>query len=514
MPIRIEGLTEIIIGLIIGVVAATVVFFLATIQRRINRRRYFETLDQARQRIKETVDPLFEKQTDLESAVAAVRTFRSKAERQALEEAFFRHTQTAGEIVLTRQILTRMGQVREWIDVLRSRQQEPSKEASRILTGFGDTYRGPTGFRKLKLRLRSGFMDRCIAASKLARVRTPEGVFAFVAGLSDPHVDVHEICIRSLGNTADPTILPVLMEELVNVLEGRSPISVRSIKTALCQFPLEAVDGFLPVLQGENRRARFFAVDVLREIADRRAAASGLLNKNDFSPAIYKLFTERLYQDDWGDVRARAAMVIAHFHDPTSHKILEKLLQDEAWFVRLHTCRALANKFFLPVASALALRLNDSYWLVREAAVRSLMEMGDLGTNQIIESFLVSTDRYATEQISEELQRSGLLISLLDTVGEPEQHRQIVLVIRKMISIKKFAMLLAYLVSPVPSIRKLLLIREMADVVTRDCEQTLWTCAKADPDPAVRAAAMEVLHAQAVRAEAQAAATTTTREGN
>src|SRR4051794_32161736 len=115
MPIRIEGLTEIVIWLIIGVVAATVVFFFATIQRRINRKRYFETLDQARQRIRETVDSIFEKETDLESAVATVRSFRTKAERQALEEAFFRHTQTAGEIALTRKILVRMGRIREWI---------------------------------------------------------------------------------------------------------------------------------------------------------------------------------------------------------------------------------------------------------------------------------------------------------------------------------------------------------------------------------------------------------------
>jgi HEAT repeat protein len=512
MPIRIEALTNIVIWLIIAVVAAITIFVLAIIQRRINRRRYFEALDRDRQRMRETVDSIFEKEPDLESAVSTVKTFRSKAERQALEEAFFRQTKVSIKIALTRQILTQTGQMREWIDILRSRAKKPSGEAARILAEIGDDYRRPPSIQRIMLRLRSGFMKRSIAANKLARVLTPEGMCALVAGLTDPHPDVQEICIRNLGNSADPAVLPVLLEELVKVLQGRSRISVRSVKTALCHFPLEAADGFLPILEGADRRARFLAADVLREIADRRAAVQGLLNKNDFSPALYRLFTERLCQDEWGDVRARAAKVIAHFHDPPSYKILEKLSQDEAWFVRLQTCRALAHKFFLPVAPALAERLTDSHWLVREAAVRSLMEMGDVGINELIQAFLLSTDRYTAEQISEELQRSGLLITLLDSIGEPEQHSQVQLVIRKMISIGKIAMLLAYLISPVPSVRKQLLIPELSVCPSPDCEPALSVSAEADPDPAVRAAAREALRARAAFAPAQT--TPPTLEGN
>src|SRR5258706_8427163 len=130
MPIRIEGLTQIIVWLIVGVVAATVVFFMATIQRRIGRRRYFEARDRARQRVRETVDPIFEKETDLESAVAIVNSFRSKAERQALEEAFFRHTHVAADLVISRRMFDRMGRIKSWGDIFRSRQNEPAGDSA------------------------------------------------------------------------------------------------------------------------------------------------------------------------------------------------------------------------------------------------------------------------------------------------------------------------------------------------------------------------------------------------
>jgi hypothetical protein len=185
--------------------------------------------------------------------------------------------------------------------------------------------------------------------------------------------------------------------------------------------------------------------------------------------------------------------VIAHFHDPTSYKILETLSQDKEWFVRLHTSRAVSSKFFLPVAPALGQRLTDSNWLVRESAVRGLMSMGDQGSDLIIRSFLTGTDRFATEQVSEELQRSGLLTTLLDTAGESDQNGDVLLVIRKMVSLGKPAMLLAYLKSPVPSSRKLLLIQELSSCQTPDCLQAMQVVAKDDPDPEVRKAAMVVV---------------------
>ena len=204
---------------------------------------------------------------------------------------------------------------------------------------------------------------------------------------------------------------------------------------------------------------------------------------------MYRLFTTRLWQDQWGDVRARAAVVIGHFHDSDSNNILERLMQDDTWFVRLHACRATAGKFFLPLAPAVADCITDSHWLVREAAVRGLREMGESGVEHILRIFLSTEDRYAAEQICEEIQRTGILAELLVDVASEERREMVTLLTRRMVSLGKTTMLLAYVLSPVPSDLKLLLIQELTFCHSPECLETLQRCAETDPDSAVRSAA-------------------------
>lgn len=487
MPLLIENLIATVVWLIIVGLTLTAGFVLVTIQRRVTRRRYFQQLDRARQRAQDLVEPLYEGGGDLDSAIPAFRTFRSTVERRALESVVLFHTRVSEHMNTTREIAQRMGWIREWVDLVRARLKPPTGAVARVLAELGDNYTPPK--QRLRLRLRANFVQRCLAADKLVRVPTPEGLLALLAATQDPHLDVEEVCIRNLGRMADPATLPVLIENLIDVLEGRSRQSIRNLKTSLVLFPLEEIDAFRPALEHANRRIRFFATDIIREIADRQAATE-LLSKNDFSPEMYRLFSEKLCRDEWGDVRARAAVVIGHFHDDMANNILQKLLQDEAWYVRLHACRAAAGKFFLPVASSVAERVTDQHWLVREAAVRSLRNMGDFGIEQIYRTFLASEDRYAAEQIAEEIQRSGMLAELLANIESEEQRRQAMLVCRRMVAIGRVTMLLAYLMSPVHPSLKLLLIRELSACTTPECLETLRRCADEDADAQVRTTAL------------------------
>ena len=411
-----------------------------------------------------------------------MREFRSKLERRALEENLLEHAKNREELARAREILQRLGWIQQWIDIVRSRIGKSSGQVARVLGELRDNY-GPG-----RLRLRAGYIERCRVADKLTLVPTPEGLLALLAGTEDLHMDVREVCIRDLGRLADPVTLPVLIEELIEVIEGRSGLSVRHLKIALVQFPLEEVDALREVLQHSHRRVRFFVTDIIREIADRRADTE-VLSKNDFSPDMCRLFTTRLCRDQWGDVRARAAVVIGHFHDSDSNNILERLLQDDTWFVRLHACRATAGKFFLPLAPAIAERITDSHWLVREAAVRGLREMGEFGVEHILRIFLSTEDRYAAEQICEEIQRTGIFSELLADISSEERRRMVALVTRRMVSLGKTTMLLAYVLSPVASDLKLLLIEELSSCYSPECLETLQRCSQADPDPAVRSAA-------------------------
>ena len=292
----------IVIGLILGGGIT-----LVTVQRRLTRARYFQKLDRTRHRAGEVVDPLYESDARVNEALPILRSFRSDLERRALEEQLLAHTKSSQQLARTREILHRLGWIREWTDTVRCRVRKPSGQVGRVLAELGDSYRSPTGVGRLRLRLRSGYMERCRVANKLALVPTPEGLLALLAGTEDPHLDVEEVCIRNLGRLADPATLPVLLEGMIKVIEGRSRLSVRHLKTALVQFPLEEVDALRGILQHSHRRVRFFATDIVREIADRRAGTE-VLSKNDFSPDMYRLFTTHLWQDQWGDVRARAAV--------------------------------------------------------------------------------------------------------------------------------------------------------------------------------------------------------------
>jgi len=505
----IEDIITIVIWLILTVVALATGLALILLQRRVTRRRYFERLDEARQRVQEVLDPLYQTPTDPETAVASLGVLRSSVERRALEEALLRHARVPQDGALTRAIVKKLGWIDQWATLLRARAPRPSGSIATMLAELGDDYRPPNLLRRLGLRVSANFVKRCRAADKLGQVPTPEGMWAILVGVTDPHPEVQEICLRYLGQHADPATLPVLIEELIKVLEGRSSQSVRNIKTALVQYSLDDVGAFQIALQHSNRRVRFFATDIIREIADRRAATA-VLSKNDFSPGIYRLFTERFHQDEWPDVRARAAVVISHFHDDASTEILRKLLEDEAWFVRMHATRAAATKLYLPLAADVVQRLTDTNWLVREAATKALSQMGELGVDFVLEAFIHSQDRYTNEQICEELQRGGLLITMLEnlpadaaldesalmagrTLTADDQRRWMAaMVVRKMVAAGMVTMLLMLLRGPIRPDIKMVLLRELAGCSSPECLETFQVCAETDPDPQVRGTALAI----------------------
>lgn len=506
----IEDIIAIIVWVILSVVALVGGMVLLSVQRRVTRRRYFEHLDEARHRVQELLDPLYENSSSAEAAVAALLVLRASEERRALEEAVFRHARVRKDLPLTREIAKRLGWIDRWSQVLRSRAPQPTGTTAAMLADLGDEYHPPSLLRRLALRTRASFVERCRAADKLGQIPTPQGMWALLVGATDPHPEVQEVCLRYLGQLADPATLPVLIEELIDVIEGRSAQSVRNIKTSLVRFSLEDVGVFLGALQDSNRRVRFFATDIIREIAERHATKA-VLGKNDFSPEIYRLFTERFYLDEWPDVRARAAVVISQFHDDAAIEILRKLLEDEAWFVRMHATRAAADKMYLPLAADLVQRLTDSNWLVRESAAKALTQMGDMGVDFVLEAFINSQDRYANEQICEELQRGGLLVAMLDSLPaagtraalsdsallgggtlSPEEERRAIAVqvVRKMVSVGKITMLLMLLRGPIRPDVKLLVLRALGNCYTPDCLETFQICAETDPEPQVREAAL------------------------
>ena len=96
--------------------------------------------------------------------------------------------------------------------------------------------------------------------------------------------------------------------------------------------------------------------------------------------------------------------------------MLRNLLLDHQWFVRLRTVQALAHLRQAAAPLHLDIRecLRDPHWRVREAAIQTLISLGQEGKHQLYEHFLTSPDRTTREQIVEVIERTGLMSDLVE----------------------------------------------------------------------------------------------------
>jgi hypothetical protein len=207
---------------------------------------------------------------------------------------------------------------------------------------------------------------------------------------------------------------------------------LRSVKAALVSFPLGQSIDLLPSLKHSDPRIRLVAADVIREMVDREVAAGSdaVLNSDAFGPELVEVYLTRLCSDENPEVRARAAPVIACLpggacsKGPESTTVLVRLLGDPQWFVRLHAVRALARPRYAGLAAAIVERLTDANWRVREAAARALLKLGPPGVDKLLDHLVSTQDRYSREQIIEEIERAGLLATLLAHYAEKAGGRE------------------------------------------------------------------------------------------
>jgi hypothetical protein len=240
--------------------------------------------------------------------------------------------------------------------------------------------------------------------------------------------------------TYSPNALAYLLPELVSAIQEGNGIAVRTIKAAIVRAEIDDPIALVTFLGHKNDRVRFVVVDSIREIcAKNRDVPLTALN---FPQTMYRIFLEELMCDPSPDVRARSAEVIRHFHDDASKAALCILMRDDNEFVRLHSVRACADGYYGSLVPEVADRMTDSRWRVREAAVKTLTHLGTRGLRALAETFLTTKDRYATEQIAEELQRSGAILEIIDSLGAGYEPSRIANeVCRKMITLGKSSFL-------------------------------------------------------------------------
>ena len=265
------------------------------------------------------------------------------------------------------------------------------------------------------------FVLRAEAAENLGLIHHQPSWRVLVEALDDPNGAVRFAAARSLARIREPESFTALADRLESAAQDATPkISVRSLKMALASFPVTQAWALRRLLEHVHPRVRFLASDVVALMVQRESSESQprAFDSSHLAPEVSAIFLTRLVEDEDSDVRARAASVVARLEPAHAMPVLAALLGDSAWFVRLHAVRALRHQRFAPL-SLVSQRLTDPNWRVREAAAQTLAARGRSGLEVLLEHFLATSDRYSQEQVAEQVERAGLLPSLLAAYGEP-----------------------------------------------------------------------------------------------
>jgi hypothetical protein len=250
--------------------------------------------------------------------------------------------------------------------------------------------------------------------------------------------------VSAMGQNREAGAVTALLSLLRAAASGENDLPVRSIKTALVRHPMRDLQHFLPFLQDGNARVRFLVADSIREICSQQH--DWAITCTDFPPDLYRWFLHNGTRDNSQDVRARSAAVIGYFRDPNATEALRALLRDESEFVRLHAVRACRHKYYSGLVPDIVERITDPRWRVREAAVATIAVFDHSGRQELAKSFLATADRYASEQIAEELQRSGTILQMLSALGSRgEERRSVMDVCIKMARLSKGSLLAEHL---------------------------------------------------------------------
>ena len=479
----IEDLGILVLWLIVMVIAVNGVFLCFVFYRRAARRRYFEAKDSARDRYQVPITEFIANNISVEHAREILREAYSEAEIDAVQHMLLSQV-TPENARRISELFFALGYVDRWaaqafgrkratLLVMRSMRQEKAEI---------DT-RGRGGWLAPIRRLKVFYVMRMIAVDHLGRL-APNHAQPFLAeALLDPAVEVRRVAVTSMGRNHNAESIPLIVEELRQSLRVPGSVSARSAKSALVCYGLGDLHHFIPFLTHTDDQLRFNLVDVIREITAREGKR-GLLNKNDFPAELYALFLEHLAHDPSSDVRARSSAVIKHFRDRAAMDALRKLLRDENDIVRLHAVRACSDRYYVELSNDLLERVGDQRWRVREAAVRAVSTLGPAATNRLYQQFVSSQDQYASEQVADEIQRTGLFRDMLSAMAGGGSDSEIATAAcRKMVVVGKTSLPINAVLSVESQPLRLLLLDALSAAPNREFAEVLTYLQATDTGP-------------------------------
>ncbi|MGH9532169.1 MAG: HEAT repeat domain-containing protein, partial [Terriglobales bacterium] len=458
-----EDLILVTIWLLVTVIAINLVFLAFVFYRRWWRARYYRAKDEARERYRRAINEFVAGDVATQTAAASLAEGKAPPERDAIQELLLDAITPQNADRIT-ELLVQLKYVELWSRTAFGRTRTPelmrrsqAREPAAISTAVEQSWRNR--FRQMRVFS----VPRALAVDHLGNL-APECAQVFTAeALHDPSTEVRRVAVAAMGRSRNPAAIPMLLEELHKAITEGNDVSLRTTKAALVCYQLADLQYFIPHVTHPNPRMRFFVVDTLREICNRagrkgsRAGSgissrlgsgigsgissgigsgvgsgvgsgigsgagssvttTGLLTRRGFPPELCEVLLTHSVNDSFADVRARAAALVAHFRDAQAVEALRRLLDDENEFVRLHAVRMCGDRYYGDLIPEVLKCMADNRWRVREAAVKTLGAFGVAGLSELYKYFVSTGERYESEQIAEEIQRTGLVDNLLTALG-------------------------------------------------------------------------------------------------
>jgi HEAT repeat protein len=330
--------------------------------------------------------------------------------------------------------------------------------------------------------------ERAFAAELLGRVGNAKAVPALLDTIQATRAedaDVREIALRALARIKDPRAVVPLVEALRKSEVWLAP-RIADILGRHGEIVVDPMIGFLN--ETTRHPARAWAANILGELRAPRAF-----------PVLVRALGDL---DD--EVRAKAAGALGRLGDRRAITyLLDTLLTDPAPFVRARIAGALGQFNEPEVIERLVRALGDPAWWVRMRSVEALEQIGPVAESPLLLA-LDDPDPEIRIRAAVALERLGVPARLISRIESGDLGQDTLGTLTKFAVAGAREMLAEHLHHPSVNVRRAV-IDAVRVAQRRDLGDELIECAQEDADPAVRASALEALHALGIRESVPAA---------
>lgn len=235
-------------------------------------------------------------------------------------------------------------------------------------------------------RLRGWRRMRALVA--LGQTRAPEGIVALSQGLRDRDPEIRLAALRGLGRTASPQAA----EEILSWVGERGLcVPALPLQSALIQCCAERPQLLVPSVQRASGELRAVLGRVLGEVATPSLGADLL----------------QFVDDELDELRAASARAMSHMERRLALDVLNELVKDAVWFVRLRAVVSLGELCDARAIPNLIAGLTDSHRLVRLRAAEALVKI-NAPLTATFQKVVAVQDRYGLHAYLTAIENAGL----------------------------------------------------------------------------------------------------------